>query len=241
MEMPFLREPANLETPMSLVQRGFVMRPRYRLFIGTRNWSSWSLRPWLALRATGQEFEEIVIPLRRQGTAAEIRELTGCDTVPVLQIETADKSETVFDSLAICETLAERHSEARLWPEPSAARAEARSISAAMHSGFAPLRAMLSMEFARRLPTPELSPEVSQDIGRILRFWRNALARHGGEFLFGHFSIADCMYAPVVSRFTTYGIALEPALQSYCERMFALPAMGDWLAASEAEIAAGLP
>lgn len=218
------------------------MAARYRLFVGTKNWSSWSLRPWLALRATGFEFNEVVIPLRQPDTRENIRRQTGCDIVPVLQIENGGTTETVFDSLAICETLAERHPEAKLWPASPAARAEARSISAAMHSGFAPLRMTLPMEFARRLPTPDLSSEVTQDIARITGLWRDALARHArdGDFLFGHFSIADCMYAPVVSRFRTYGIALEPALQVYCDRVFALPAIGDWFAAAEAEVAAGL-
>jgi glutathione S-transferase len=216
------------------------MTARYRLIIGTKNWSSWSLRPWLALRAAGAEFDEIVIRLRQPDTRAKIREMTGCDTVPVLQINEGGTTETVFDSLAICETLAEWHPQ--LWPASSAARAEARSISTAMHSGFAPLRATLPMEFAQRLPTPELGAEVSEDIERIRRFWRDALARYGGDggFLFGRFSIADCMYAPVVSRFRTYDIPLEAALQAWCDRVFALPAMQDWLAASEAEVAAGL-
>jgi glutathione S-transferase len=194
------------------------------------------------MRATGAAFEEIVIPLRQPDSRAKIRELTGGDLVPALQISEDGTTDTVFDSLAICETLAERHPDAQLWPESPAARAQARSISAAMHSGFAPLRAMLSMEFARRLPTPELGADVAEDIERIKRFWRDALARYGsdGGFLFGRFSIADCMYAPVVSRFATYGVALEPALQSYCDRVFALRAMRDWFAASEAEVAAGL-
>jgi glutathione S-transferase len=218
------------------------MSARYTLLIGTKNWSTWSLRPWLALRATGVPFEEIVVPLRRPDTRPTIRRLSGADTVPVLQVAENEGCITVFDSLAMCETLAERHPEAALWPAGPAARAQARSISAAMHSGFAALRATLSMEFARRLPTPDLSPEVQNDIATIERFWESALLTHGveGGFLFGRFSIADCMYAPVVSRFRTYGIALAPELQAYCERMFALPAMQDWLHAAEAEVDAGL-
>jgi glutathione S-transferase len=214
---------------------------RYRLIIGTKNWSSWSLRPWLALRATGVDFEEIVIPLRRPDTRANIRRLAGCDTVPALQIDESGASQTVFDSLAICETLAERHPEAQLWPVSPAARAEARSICAAMHSGFAALRTTLPMEFARRLPTPELGGDVSEDIQRITGYWRGALERNAGEdaFLFGRFSIADCMYAPVVSRFRTYGIPLDAVLQSYCDRISALPAMRDWLVSAETEVAEG--
>jgi glutathione S-transferase len=163
--------------------------------------------------------------------------------VPVLQIRENGTEQTVFDSLAICETLAERHPEAQLWPAMPAARAEARSISAAMHSGFATLRATLPMEFARSLPMPEFGADVSEDIERIKRFWRGALARYAGEngFLFGRFSIADCMYAPVVSRFRTYGVPLEPSLQVYCDRVFDLSAMRDWHAGAESEIAQGLP
>lgn len=215
---------------------------RYTLFIGTKNWSSWSLRAWLALRATDTEFKEVVIPLRRPDTSATIRRLTGCETVPVLKIDESKGMQTVFDSLAICETLSERHPDAQLWPAGPAERAMARSISAAMHSGFAALRGALPMEFARRLPTPDLTAETREQIATIMRFWRHLLALHGGDagFLFGRFSIADCMYAPVVSRFRTYGIALEPALQAYCERVFELKAIRDWLASAEAEVAPGL-
>jgi glutathione S-transferase len=214
----------------------------YTLFVGTKNWSSWSLRAWLALRATGAAFEEVVIPLRQPDTGATIRRLTGCDTVPALRIDENGKAQTVFDSLAICETLAERHPEAQLWPAAPAARAKARSISAAMHSGFAALRSTLPMEFARQLPTPQLSAEVSGQIATIMQFWRDSLAAYGadGGFLFDRFSIADCMYAPVVSRFRTYGIALEPSLEAYCDRIFALGAMRNWLKSSEMEVAGGL-
>jgi len=240
--MPLFSEAAKSKNRPVTSATGARVAAQYRLFLGNKNWSSWSLRPWLALRATGAEFEEVFIQLRGPDTRARIRALTGCDTVPVLQIDEAGTVETVFDSLAICETLAERHPEAQLWPANASARGEARSISAAMHSGFAPLRATLSMEFARTIPTPELGADVSDDIERIKRFWRNALGRCGrdGDFLFGRFSLADCMYAPVVSRFRTYGIALDPELQAYCDRVFALPAMRDWFKSSEAEIAAGL-
>ncbi|HEY3778221.1 MAG TPA: glutathione S-transferase [Rhizomicrobium sp.] len=214
----------------------------YTLVVGTKNWSSWSLRAWLALRATGAEFGEIVIPLRRPDSRDAIRRLARSDTVPALHIHGAGATETVVDSLAICETLAERHPEAKLWPESAAARAQARSIGAAMHSGFAALRATLPMEFARRLPTPEPSEQVRDEIARIARYWGNALGCAGeGGFLFGRFSIADCMYAPVVSRFRTYGITLDPPLDAYCSRVSDLPAMQDWLAAAQREVEDGLP
>lgn len=215
----------------------------YQLIVGTKNWSSWSLRPYLALRAIGAPFRETTIALRRAETRAEIRRLAPSNRVPVLLVEEAGREFAVFDSLAICETLAERHPEARLWPADDALRAKARSISAAMHSGFAALRESLSMEFARRLPTPPLSDAVRADIEEITGFWKDALGAPGRKdaFLFGEFSIADCMYAPVVSRFRTYGIALPPELEAYCNHVWKLPAMNDWLMAAQNEVEQGLP
>jgi glutathione S-transferase len=215
----------------------------YRLITGTKNWSSWSLRAYLALRATGAPFEETVVPLRRPDTRDAIRKFVASNRVPALIVEEDDRQFFVFDSLAICETLAERHPDARLWPADVAARAKARSFSAAMHSGFSALRETLPMEFARRLPTPALSAEVLRDIAEISGYWEEALGDGGarGEFLFGAFSIADCMYAPVASRFTTYGLPLPPALDQYCRRIMNLPAMQDWFAASRVEVEAGLP
>lgn len=214
---------------------------RYRLIVGTKDWSSWSLRPWLALKACGVPFEEVVIRLRQEGARAEILGYSPSGKVPALQIDDGGEHFTVFDSLAICETLAERHPGAALWPDDPAARGFARSISAAMHSGFAELRAALPMDFARRLPTPELSETVLAQIAEITNYWEAALGRKAdGPYLFGRFSIADCMYAPVVSRFRTYGIGLAPALTAYSDLMFAHPAMREWEVAAEAEVAAGL-
>ena len=215
----------------------------YRLIVGTKNWSSWSLRPYLALRATGTPFEEITIQLGRADTRAQIRKLARSNKVPALFVTESDREFAVFDSLAICETLAERHPGAELWPADAAARAQARSISAAMHSGFAALRGTLTMEFARRLPTPPLGDAVLADIEEITGYWQEALDVRGqqGEFLFGRFSIADCMYAPVVSRFRTYGIELPALLRQYCDSVWKLPAMQDWLTAAEAEVNEGLP
>ena len=215
----------------------------YRLIVGTKNWSSWSLRPYLALRVAGVPFEETTIALRRPETRQQIRQLARSNKVPALIITEGSSEFVVFDSLAICETLAERHPQAALWPADTAARASARSISAAMHSGFAALRETLSMEFARKLPTPALSDAVLADIEEITGYWTEALGARGrqGEYLFGAFSIADCMYAPVVSRFRTYGISLPALLQQYCDSIWGLPAMRDWLAAAEAEVNAGLP
>ena len=218
------------------------MAAQYTLILGTRNWSSWSMRPWLAMRATGARFEEIVIGLRTPETRNEILKYSSGGKVPVLKIEEAGKTATVFDSLAICETLAERHPQAGLWPDDPHIRALARSYAAEMHSGFMPLRATLPVDIAHSLPTPELNGEVKADIARILDAWSEALTRYGknGGFLFGRFSIADCMYAPVVTRFRTYGIELPDIVEAYCARVLALPAMGDWIAAARAEAENGL-
>jgi glutathione S-transferase len=161
--------------------------------------------------------------------------------VPILKIAENGRTRTVWDSLAICETLAERHPEAGLWPEDAGLRALARSYAAEMHSGFAAMRESLTMEFARRLPTPALSAAVEKDIARVIAAWSEALSagRQGG-FLFGRFSIADCMYAPVASRFLTYGIAVPAQIEAYCARLMELPAMQDWAKAAKAEVEAGI-
>lgn len=215
---------------------------RYTLIVGTKEWSSWSLRAYMAMRATGAPFEEKLVRLRRDTTAPEVRQVSPSGWVPVLKIEGSGREQLVWDSLAICETLAERHPEAKLWPGDPLVRAEARSYSAEMHSGFADMRDQLSMEFARKLPTPSLRDSTKAQIERIISAWVQALERHSGgnDFLFGRFSVADCMYAPVVSRFRTYGIALPRPAQDYCERMWALPSMRDWEKAAQAEIESGL-
>ena len=216
----------------------------YRLIMGTKDWSSWSLRPYLALSASGQSFEEIVIQLRQsddEATKNEIRKYSAAGRVPVLQITEGGKTLTVWDSLAICETIAERHPEAGLWPQDPAVRAIARAYAAEMHSGFPDLRQQMTMDFARTLPLPVLRPDTEKQIARVLTCWEEALTAHGkeGGFLFGRFSIADCMSAPVVSRFTTYGVAVSPVAKDYMARIWALPAMQAWLEASKKEVADG--
>jgi glutathione S-transferase len=221
------------------------MAAKYTLVLGTKDWSSWSLRPYMAMRAVGVPFEEVVIRLRQTEsptTKEQIQKHSPAGRVPVLKIEEGGRTATVWDSLAICETLAERHPDAKLWPSDPLVRAEARSYAAEMHSGFADVRDQLAMDFARTKPTPELRAETKEQIARIVSAWSDALARHGkdGGFLFGAFSVADCMYAPVVSRFRTYGIALPAEAQAYADRIFALPAMRDWGAASKKEVEAGI-
>jgi len=210
----------------------------YTLIVGTQGWSSWSLRPYMALMATGAPFKLQVIKLREPQSHNAILKHSPSGRVPVLKFD----RQAVWDSLAICETLAERHPKAGLWPKDAMLKAKARSYAAEMHSGFPDLRNQLAMEFARKLPMPDLKPETRDQIDRIIGAWEEALKKHGGKdgFLFGKFSIADCMYAPVVSRFATYGVKTPKRVQRYMDKIWALPAMQNWLTASQKEIDGGL-
>jgi glutathione S-transferase len=221
------------------------MTAKYTLILGTKDWSSWSLRPYVAIRAIGVPFEEVVIRLRQTqhpSSKEQILKYSPAGRVPVLRIEDGGRTHTVWDSLAICETLAERHPEAKLWPQDPMTRATARSYAAEMHSGFPDVRDQLSMDFARRVPAPALRAETREQLARILEMWTDALAKHSsaGGFLFGGFSVADCMFAPVVSRFVTYGIDVPMPVKTYAERMFSLLAMRDWEKAAKAEVDAGV-
>lgn len=214
----------------------------YTLIVGTKEWSSWSLRPYLALRAIGIAFAEEVIRLNHDSTTTEVQRRSPSGRVPLLKIAGNDREILMWDSLAICETLAERHPEAKLWPDDPYVRAQARSYAAEMHSGFPDLRQQLPMDFVRKLPLPELREATKGQIARILSAWTDAVERHGGDggYLFGRFSIADCMYAPVVSRFRTYGVPMPGIVQQYCDRVWALPAMREWERAAQAEVDSGL-
>jgi glutathione S-transferase len=217
------------------------MSTHYTLIVGTKDWSSWSLRPYMALRHIGVPFDEEVVPLRRETTSPEILNYSPTGRVPVLRIAEGGADYIVWDSLAICETLADRHAEAKLWPDGVKTRAIARAYAAEMHSGFPDVRQQLSMDFVRRHPTPALRDETKTQIARIVAAWSEALDGHAkdGGFLFGRFSVADCMYAPVVSRFVTYGVDVPARVRTYMDRMMALPAMLDWARASQAEVDAG--
>jgi len=206
---------------------------RFTLVIGNKNHSSWSLRPWLAARASGIAFDEVMIALRQPDTKQKVLAHSPSGKVPLLK----DGDLAVWDSLAICEYLADAFPAAGLWPNDAAARAVARSVSAEMHAGFPALRNECSMDIARRFPGRSFSPECQAEIARIQAMWADCRARFGagGPYLFGHFSIADCMYAPVVTRFRTYGIALEPVCRDYAAAMLAHPAMQEWCAAAEKE------
>ncbi|MFZ6721503.1 glutathione S-transferase family protein [Undibacterium sp. Ji49W] len=201
-------------------------RAGLRLIIGNKNYSSWSMRPWVAMKAFGIPFEEIRIVLQQPDTTTRIAEYSAAGRVPVLLAGDI----TVWDSLAICEYLAEQFSILNLWPEDVAARATARSICAEMHSGFSSLRSDMPMDIRASLPGKGRTIGSQADIGRISEIWEDCLSLYGAhEFLFGDFSIADAFYAPVVMRFRTYGVSLAPALQAYTERVLAHPAVAQWV------------
>jgi glutathione S-transferase len=211
---------------------------RYTLVIGDKNLSSWSLRPWLALKHCGIPFAEVRIRLRQPDSKAEILRHSPAGKVPALKTETG----VVWDSLAILEYLAERHPEHRLWPQGEEARAAARSISAEMHAGFATLRNDMSMDLLSRLPSPPISAALGADIRRIAAIWKDTRARFGtgGPFLFGAFSNVDGMYAPVATRFRTYDIDLsrygdDGTGAAYAAAILALPAMAEWTEGAKEE------
>ncbi len=201
--------------------------------LGNKNYSSWSLRGWLALKQTGAAFAERVVPLDRPGTREQLLAASPSARVPVLQ----HGDLTVWDSLAIGEYLAERFPEAALWPAETATRAVARAVTAEMHAGFAKLRRDLPMDLRNRYPGRDLAPGTARDVARIVEIWQDCRARFGagGDFLFGGFSLADAAYAPVVSRFVTYDVALPQVAATYRDAVMAWPALRDWAAAAEAE------
>jgi glutathione S-transferase len=207
--------------------------PPLTIVIGNKNYSSWSLRPWLVLRHAGIPFEEVRIPLYRPESAAALAAWSPSGKVPALH----DGDVRVWNSLAICETLHERFPDKHLWPADAAARAVARSVSAEMHSGFDALRQSMWMNIRARYPDKGRTPECLKDIKRILAIWTDCRAHFGqdGDFLFGRFGIADAMFAPVVLRFQTYGVALEGAAKDYADAVLALPALQAWVADAVAE------
>jgi glutathione S-transferase len=202
-----------------------------KLVIGDRNYSSWSLRPWLAIKQAGLPFDEVFISLRNSGTRTEIYKYSPSGKIPCL----IDEETVVWDSLAICEYLAEKSPS--LWPSDRKSRAEARAISAEMHSGFGALRQSMPMEIHASKPYDDRTAEVSADIARIVSIWESCRSRFAkrGPFLFGPFTVADAMFAPVVWRFLTYAVELPPASRAWVETMCALPAMQEWRKSALAE------
>lgn len=203
------------------------------LIIGNKNYSSWSLRPWLALRMLGVEFDEHRIPLDTDTFAAEVARYSPAGRVPVLHHDGL----RIWDSLAICEYAAERWPAVPAWPQAPAQRALARCVSAEMHAGFEALRDELPMNCRRRIPGFTIPARVEADIARIQAIWTECLeSRTGsGPWLFGAFSIADAMYAPVVMRFLTYDVPLSPLLAEYADTLTRSEPMVEWLAAAAAE------
>jgi glutathione S-transferase len=203
------------------------------LTIGNQNYSSWSLRPWLALEHTGAPYESIVIPLYRADSPGRISARSPSGRVPVLDHDGL----VIWDSLAICEYLAEAFPDAHLWPSDRAARAHARSVSAEMHSSFSALRTNMGMNIRARLPGYGRTPDSLRDIERVRAIWTGCRSRFGagGPYLFDAFSIADAMFAPVVLRFRTYAVELDAVARAYSDAMLERPALKKWIQAAEAE------
>lgn len=204
------------------------------LYIGNKNYSSWSMRPWVAMKAAGIAFDEVVIPLYTGASDKQrILDVTPSGKVPAL----VDGGVTVWDSMAIIEYLAEKFPDAALWPRDGTARAHARSISAEMHGGFGPLRKECGMNIHRPIRAKELSDDAKDNIARIQELWTDCRKHFGagGAFLFGPFSAADAMYAPIVHRLRTYAIDVTPPVRAYMDAMWTHPAFAQWTADALAE------
>jgi glutathione S-transferase len=198
------------------------------LIIGNKNYSSWSFRPWIAMKAAGIAFEETVISLETKDFKARILALSGAGKVPVL----LDGDVRVWESLAILEYLAEKFPAARLWPDHAAGRAQARAVASEMHAGFAPLRRQFPMNMWRPVKARALDAEATANVARIDEIFSESLTRFGGPFLFGGFGAADAMFAPVVSRFHTYAVDVSAAARGYMNAVMALPAWREWRTAA---------
>ena len=200
------------------------------LTLGNKNYSSWSFRPWLALKVAAIPFEETVIPIYAPGSKEKFLARSPAGKVPILN----DGAVTIWESLAILEYIAEKFPDAALWPRDSAARAHARSIASEMHAGFVPLRRQCPMNMWRPVKKLELSAETAANVARIDAMWSDCRARfgHGGPFLFGRFGAADAMYAPVASRFHTYAVEVSASARGYMNAVMTLPAWREWRAAA---------
>jgi glutathione S-transferase len=204
-----------------------------QLVIGNKNYSSWSMRPWVLAREAGIAFEEVQLKFDDEGRPRGVDRYGVAGKVPVLIVD----GDPVWDSLAICETLAERFPDKQLWPADAKARHVARSICAEMHSGFQALRGAMPMNIRSRHPGKGMTPESKRDIDRVVAIWSSCRERFGkgGPLLFGHFCIADAYYAPVVTRFQTYAVSLPLAAQAYCDAVLGLRAVREWMDAARKE------
>ena len=196
------------------------------LVIANKCYSSWSLRPWLLMKQLGLAFDEVLIPLHRPDTKAEILKHSPAGKVPIL----VEGDITVWESIAIMDHVGEAYEDVAVWPRDPQARAMARSVSAEMHAGFQALRSACPMNLGKRYAPRDCGEAVARDVARITEIWREARGRFGagGPFLFGDFSAADAMYAPVVTRFDTYAIAVDPVSRVYMDTILALPSFQEW-------------
>jgi glutathione S-transferase len=204
-----------------------------KLAIGNKNYSSWSMRPWVLLTHAGIAFDEIQLKFSDEGKVEGIEHYSPTRQVPVLLVD----DEPVWDTLAIAEALSELFPHKQLWPADPRARQVARSICAEMHAGFRALRGAMPVNIRASFPGKGMSPEVQQDIDRIVEIWESCRARFGkgGELLFGQFTIADTYYAPVATRFLTYAVTLPPVAQRYADALLQLPAVREWMAQARRE------
>jgi glutathione S-transferase len=207
--------------------------PKLKLVIANKNYSSWSMRAWVLLTHAGIPFTEVQLKFADDGTVRGIEGLSPSGLVPALWID----DEVVWDSLAICETVAELFADKQLWPADPAARRVARCVSAEMHAGFRELRKHMVMNIRSSHPGKGRTPQVAQDIARVVSIWEGCRSRFGaaGPFLFGSFTCADAMFAPVATRFRTYAVSLPPVAQRYADTILALPAVEQWCVAGRAE------
>jgi glutathione S-transferase len=203
------------------------------LVIANKNYSSWSMRPWVLLRQAGIPFEEVQLKFDDSAGVAGVERYSPTCKVPVLVVD----GEPVWDSLAICETVAELHPQKGLWPAAVDARRVARSICAEMHAGFQALRSAMPMNLRSRHPGKGRNPQSEKDIERVIAIWTSCRERFGagGDFLFGRFGVADAFYAPVVTRFETYAVPLPPAAQAYAEAVRSAAAVREWTEAARRE------
>ncbi len=202
----------------------------YTLWIGNKNYSSWSLRGWLVCKLAGIAFDEVMVRLDEPDRWGRMRKFSPSGRVPTLKDGKAGTPVVIWDTIAIGEYLAERFPERTTWPAEANARATARAVSAEMHSGFAALRNQLPMNMRRDKPPPKWDADAQQDIDRVQEIWRDCRKAHGagGPYLFGALTIADCFYAPVVSRFTSYRVPMDGVASAYCEAMWEWTALDAW-------------
>ncbi|SEE64346.1 glutathione S-transferase [Rhizobiales bacterium GAS188] len=206
--------------------------PHVTLTLSSKNYSSWSLRGWLMAMMSGVKFEEVLIPLENPDARAEILLISPSILVPCLDYD----GTKVWDTLAIGEFLNEVAPKARMLPANRALRAHCRSICGEMHSGFVSLRSALPMNLKGHFPNFKIWSKAQSDIERIASIWRDCLTTYGGPYLFGEYSLADAMYAPVATRFRTYDVRLDPVCAGYCQRILAHPHMLRWQKEAESEV-----